>query len=72
MCKDYNPFEMLKAWDKMNGYKKLVDPDKSCRESEGNLYLQTIYHKNFELERNYMRNKIKTLSADEFFYGAKA
>ena len=66
----YNPYDVLKLWDKLNGYKEMAKPDKFTHESEGNLYLQTLYHKNYATEREYMRGG-RTLSADEYFCGGK-
>lgn len=65
----YNPLTVLREWDKINGYRPLPSPDKSTRDSDGNLYLQTLYHKNYELERAYMQNRLKTISAEEYFCG---
>lgn len=66
----YNPYDMLKRWDKLNGYQPTACPDKSTAESEGNLYLQTVIHKDYKLEQAYMNGKLKVVSADEFFLGS--
>lgn len=66
----YNPYDMLKRWDKLNGYQPTARPDKFTAESAGNLYLQTVIHKDYRLEQAYMSGKLKFVSADEFFLGS--
>lgn len=65
----YNPYEILKVWDQMNQYKPLAMARGVVKESEGNLYLQTLYHKDFKLEQKYLTDRLKTISADEYFCG---
>lgn len=68
--KNYNPFDTLKRWDEINGYQPTARPDKFTAESEGNLYLQTVIHKDYKLEQAYMNGKLKVVPADEFFLGS--
>lgn len=68
--KTYNPYDMLKRWDELNGYQPTARPDKFTAESSGNLYLQTVIHKDHKLERAYLTGNLKTVSADEFFLGS--